>query len=50
MTVFEPRISGVGGDRSANWATSTAQNCSLSYSGKSLIQQDFRKISSKDCA
>ena len=25
MTGFEPRISGVGGDRSTNWATTTAQ-------------------------
>ena len=25
MLGFEPRISGVGSDRSANWATTTAQ-------------------------
>ena len=29
MTGFEPRISGVGGDRSTNWATTTAQLCNL---------------------
>ena len=26
MTGFEPRIFGVGGDRSTNWATTTAQS------------------------
>ena len=27
MTGFEPQTSGIGSDRSINWATTTSQNC-----------------------
>ena len=30
MTGFEPQISGIGSDRSANWATSTARGANFS--------------------
>ena len=31
MLGFEPRISGVGSDRSTNWATTTTQGCVLLF-------------------
>ena len=31
MLVLEPRISGVGSDRSTNWATTTAQDAITIY-------------------
>ena len=50
MTGFEPRISGVGSDRSTNWATTTAQivvvvSTDLEYlNACSQMPQNFLKL------
>ena len=40
MTGFEPRTSGIGSDRSTNWATTTAQLLALGYAIQ-RCQTDF---------
>ena len=39
MTVFEPGSSGIGSDRCANWATTTAHACKV-YECKVNIQSN----------
>ena len=42
MTWFEPRTSGIGSDRSPNWATTTAQLFSLSLCVSLTLTQSFK--------
>ena len=43
MTGFKPRISGVGSDRSSNWAKTTADSCVFMFCSERLIK-DYNMV------